>query len=298
MRSKNRRIMRGSKASSSAATVTLARAHVNRLRIIDDPYAEATLSPRLKLTLSTLQRWPLSEYGRSATFSFLAARTIFFDEAVQEAIRDGVRQVVILGAGYDARAWRLRQPGVQFFEVDHPATQREKRQRAPTDGEVTYVAADLRDDGLAQTLERAGLSADQRSVFIAEGLTMYLTEGEAEKMFAGLAAVAPADSRLAANFVGAGGGSVAPLSRAVAKVIRARWRLSGETMYHWATRNDVPNLLGTAGWNQSECLSGPAVVTRYLSNTSMSVSGINPESFCVSAVRADAAVTAISSATT
>jgi O-methyltransferase involved in polyketide biosynthesis len=107
-------------------------------------------------------------------------------------------------------------------------------------------------------------------------------------MFAELAAVAPAESRLAANFVGAGGGSVAPLSRAVAKVVRARWRMSGETMYHWATRDDVPNLLAAAGWNKKECLSGPAVVTRYLSNTSMTISGINPESFCVSAVRADA----------
>jgi O-methyltransferase involved in polyketide biosynthesis len=73
-----------------------------------------------------------------------------------------------------------------------------------------------------------------------------------------------------------------------AKVIRARWRMSGETMYHWATRDDVPKRLAVAGWKQNECLSGPAVVTRYLSNTSMTVSGINPESFCVSAVRADA----------
>jgi methyltransferase (TIGR00027 family) len=280
--------MRNSKPSSSAETVTLARAHVHRLKIIDDPCAEAMLSPRLKLTLYALQLWPFSRYGRSTNFSFLAARTMFFDEAVQEATRDGIRRVVILGAGYDARAWRLQRPGVRFFEVDHPATQREKRQRAPTGSDVTYVPADLRHDGLAKSLQEAGLSADERTVFIAEGLTMYLTARETETMFAELAAVAPAESRLAANFVGAGGGSVAPLSRVVAKVIRALWRMSGETMYHWATRNDVPSLLEVAGWKQNECLSGPAVVTRYLSNTSMTVSGINPESFCVSAVRAEA----------
>lgn len=280
--------MRDSKASSSAATVTLARAHLHRLKIIDDPYAEGTLSPWLKLMLYALQRWPVSSYGRSATFSFLAARTLFFDEAIHEAIRDGIRQVVILGAGLDARAWRLQQPGVRFFEVDHPATQREKQRRAPAGGEVTYIPADLRHDGLAKRLQEAELSPSQRSVFLAEGLTMYLTAGETEKMFMELATVAPTESRLAANFVGAGGGSFAPLSRAVAKVIRARWRMSGEAMYHWATRNDVPNLLAAAGWKQNECLSGPAVVTRHLSNTSMTASGINPESFCVSAVRADA----------
>jgi methyltransferase (TIGR00027 family) len=277
--------MRGSKASSSAATVTLARAHVHRLKLIDDPYAEAMLSPRLKLTLYALQLWPFSGYGRSATFSYLAARTMFFDEAVQHAIRDGIRQVVILGAGYDARAWRLQQPGVRFFEIDYPATQQEKRRRAPTGGDVTYVPADLRQHGLTKTLQETGLSADQRSVFIAEGLTMYFTARETQRMFAELATVAPAESRLAANFVGAGGGSVA--FRAVAKVIRARWRMSGETMNHWATRDDVPNLLVAAGWNQNECLSGPAVATRYLSNTSMTLPGINPESFRVSAIRAD-----------
>jgi methyltransferase (TIGR00027 family) len=277
--------MRGSKASSSAATVTLARAHVHRLKLIDDPYAEAMLSPRLKLTLYALQLWPFSVYGRSATFSYLAARTMFFDEAVQHAIRDGIRQVVILGAGYDARAWRLQQPGVRFFEIDHPATQQEKRRRAPTGGDVTYVPTDLRQDGLAKTLQEAGLSADQRSVFIAEGLTMYFTARETQRMLAELAAVAPVESRLATNFVGAGGGSVT--FRVVAKVIRARWRMSGETMHHWATRDDVPNLLVAAGWNQNECLRGPAVATRYLSNTSMTLPGINPESFCVSAIRAD-----------
>jgi methyltransferase (TIGR00027 family) len=280
--------MRDSKASSSAETVALARAHAHRLKIIDDPYAEGVLSPRHKLTLYALQHRPFSRFGRSATFSFLAARTMFFDEAVREAIRDGIRQVVIVGAGYDARAWRLQEPGVRFFEIDHPATQRDKQRRAPARGDVTYVAADLRDDGVATRLHDAGMSADQPSIFIAEGLTMYLTARETERMFAELAAVAPAESRLAANFTGAGGGSVAPVSSTVAKVIRARFRMSGETMHHWATRDDVANLLAAAGWQQNECLSGPAVVTRYLSNTSMSMSGVNPESFCVSAIRAGA----------
>jgi len=107
MRQQSGEIMRDSKASSSAATVTLARAHLHRLKIIDDPYAEATLSPRLKLTLYALQRWPFSSYGRSATFSFLAARTMFFDESVHEAIREGIRQFLSLGAGFDSRARRL-----------------------------------------------------------------------------------------------------------------------------------------------------------------------------------------------
>jgi methyltransferase (TIGR00027 family) len=279
--------MRDSKPSSSAQTVTLARAHVHRLGIIHDPYAEQMLSPRLRLALSMLQRWPFERYGRSATFSFLAARTMYFDEAIRKAIEDGTRQIVILGAGYDARAWRLRQPGVQFFEVDHPATQREKRQRAPAGGEVAYVPADLARDDVARQLRAAGLRKDESSIVIAEGLTMYLTADEAEKTFADVAVATPRGSRLAANFVGAGGGSVAPLSRAVAKLIRARWQVSGEPMYHWAATDRVTTLLAAAGWQQTERLGGPDVATRFLSATSMTTSGLNPDSFCVGAVRAD-----------
>jgi methyltransferase (TIGR00027 family) len=234
--------------------------------------------------LYALQRWPFSRYGRSATFSFLAARTLFFDGAVRDAITDGIHQVVILGAGYDARAWRLQHLGVRFFEVDHPATQREKQRRAPGGGDVTFIPADFRHDGVARLLRRGGLS-DARTVVIAEGLTMYLTHNETEKLFAEMAAVSPAGSRLAANFVDPGGGSVGALSRAVAKVMRARWRLSGETMYHWATPETVRDLLAAAGWRQSESITGPEVVKRHLSHTSMATSGLNPAAFCVFATR-------------
>ena len=64
-----------------------------------------------------------------ATLGFIRARTVFFDDAVLDAIDRGVKQVVILGAGYDGRALRFRTPGVQFFEVDHPATQVDKLRR-------------------------------------------------------------------------------------------------------------------------------------------------------------------------
>src|SRR6476620_6984112 len=53
----------------------------------------------------------------------MAARTAFFDQQTQAAIECGVRQVVILGAGYDGRALRFAHPGVVYFEVDRPATQ-------------------------------------------------------------------------------------------------------------------------------------------------------------------------------
>jgi methyltransferase (TIGR00027 family) len=113
-------------------------------------------------------------------FSWLRARTVFFDNTLISALRNDVEQIVILGAGYDGRALRYRTPNVQFFEVDHPATQADKRQRlqaidAPRDG-VAFVAADFTEPGLAARLQAAGHDARRPSLFICEGVLRYLPE--------------------------------------------------------------------------------------------------------------------------
>lgn len=54
----------------------------------------------------------MSRVGRNASFACLAARTRFFDDAVVEALDEGLSQVGVIGAGYDSRAWRLARPGV------------------------------------------------------------------------------------------------------------------------------------------------------------------------------------------
>src|SRR3954462_7491502 len=87
-----------------------------------------------------------SEYARVMA-DMMALRTVAIDTAVRDAISRGARQLVILGAGYDGRAWRMKElAGVKVFEVDHPATQGAKRERvkaAPAAiGSVTFVPID------------------------------------------------------------------------------------------------------------------------------------------------------------
>ena len=110
----------------------------------------------------------------------IALRTAAIDAAVRGAITNGATQLVILGAGYDGRAWRMGElAGVKVFEVDHPATQDDKRVRVnelqhPI-GNVSFVSIDFERESLNSVLERAGHDRSQKTCWIWEGVVMYLT---------------------------------------------------------------------------------------------------------------------------
>jgi methyltransferase (TIGR00027 family) len=135
--------------------------------------------------------------------SWVAARTRFFDDMVLRAIATGVPQVVLLGAGYDGRALRFRTPGVTYFEVDHPATQSDKRERlariaAPTDN-IVFVAADFNEPGLGAALEASGHDRNLRSLFICEGVLRYLPETSYRELLRVAAAQAAPASEFAVS---------------------------------------------------------------------------------------------------
>jgi len=127
-------------------------------------------------------------------------RTRAIDAHLDAALEAGVRQLVILGAGLDARAWRIEAlKDAVVFEVDHPATQRYKRSRTagrvpPSD--IRYVAVDLEKEQFSEVLERAGFRRDAPSVWIWEGVTMYLplraVRGTIEQVSELAAALGPA----------------------------------------------------------------------------------------------------------
>ncbi len=133
----------------------------------------------------------------------LAARTRFVDEQVLAAIASGVRQVVVVGAGYDDRALRFRSPGVRFFELDHPATQTDKARRltellADATGPV-LAPADFRHDDVSAVLRAHGHDPDRPSLFVCEGLLVYLDQPTILRLLTGLRSRAAAGSVLAAS---------------------------------------------------------------------------------------------------
>ncbi|MEN6293474.1 MAG: class I SAM-dependent methyltransferase [Methanobacterium sp.] len=111
----------------------------------------------------------------------IVARVRFFDDIVKSSINRGLEQLVILGAGYDTRAYRIEGlDKVKVFEVDHPATQSIKIEKITEIfgsllDYVTYVPMDLELDKFSQQLLKSGYNKSLKTLFIMEGLLMYIS---------------------------------------------------------------------------------------------------------------------------
>lgn len=121
--------------------------------------------------------------GQKGIFAHVLARTRAIDDTVRTALKEGARQVVILGAGYDSRAYRMQEQmqRTTVFEVDFPPTQelkklriRESLQQFPKN--VVFVPMDFTKEDLQTVLRKAGFQRDQKTVFVWEGVSFYLSE--------------------------------------------------------------------------------------------------------------------------
>jgi methyltransferase (TIGR00027 family) len=117
----------------------------------------------------------------------------------------GTTQLVLLGAGFDARAWRLESlAGTTVFEVDHPDTQRGKRaaigSRAPVAREIRYAPIDFAHESVDEVLARAGHDPSTRTTFVWEGVTMYLPSAAIDATLAAISRVAAPGSCIAATY--------------------------------------------------------------------------------------------------
>lgn len=175
------------------------RAVLADMGVLADPFARGMLTPSMAAIFRVVQHWPYRVRARSVTLAGLAARVLWFDAQVAKALDAGIKQIAVIGAGYDSRAWRFRRDGVRFFELDHGATQQDKAQRAPGPG-PTYVEADLTTQGAAEALLERGLDASRPALFVVEGVTMYLGEEVVRHQLGELGKSSAAGSRLAADF--------------------------------------------------------------------------------------------------
>src|SRR5262249_61484188 len=146
--------------------------------ILHDPFTIKILREDEKDVLQFAIAYPLASIGRL----FTAARSRIAEDAVSEAVEQGIRQIVILGAGLDTFALRSP-PGarqIRIYEVDHPATQAWKRQLL-AEAELAlppwlhFVPVDFERDDLGQTLVGAGFQQNAPAFFTWLGVVPYLT---------------------------------------------------------------------------------------------------------------------------
>ena len=175
-------------------------------RILEDPIATRIFTPD---GLERIRR-AAHYYGQRparALRAHIALRSRYTEDRLQTAVARGVRQYVMLGAGFDTFAWR--QPAwasaLRIVEIDHAGTQSAKRHRFEGAGleippNTTLAAVDFAHESLADALRRVGVSSDQPAFFAWLGVMMYLDEAAIDATLAAVAAF-PAGSELVLTYL-------------------------------------------------------------------------------------------------
>jgi methyltransferase (TIGR00027 family) len=188
--------------------------HSVESRLFSDPFAQEFVSGGWRLVLAAarigvfrallerLYDWRGGPGPRASAI----ARTRLIDDLIAEQAAS-VRQLVILGAGYDSRAYRLSAlAGSTVFEVDHPDTQTSKQTRlarltAAPISRVVFVPVDFERDDLARALHDAGYQPHAGSTFLWEGVTNYLSPGAVDTTLAAIRQLASLGSTLIFTYV-------------------------------------------------------------------------------------------------
>lgn len=191
---------------ATATAVATSRALATRAGIIDDRWAEPLVRAVGNDHFLGLLDGTVDAAEQHRMTLGMAVRTLFFDDFLATAAASGIRQVVILAAGLDARGYRLDWPaGTVVFDLDQPGVIDFKaaalaRLGAGATATVRNVGVDLREDWPG-ALRAHGFDAGAATAWIAEGLLMYLPADAQDRLFDHITALSPVGSMLATEFV-------------------------------------------------------------------------------------------------
>lgn len=181
-------------------------------RLCYDPYAGGFVGTTNRIIgmvppLRKLALWYL-ERKHPFILDCIPARTRYIDEYVNKCANEGLQQLIILGAGYDTRAYRIEKlkENVTVFEVDHPATQKRKIEKVrrmldPLPSNVVYVPINFNKETLPQRLSESGYDKDKKSLFIWEGVTPYLTADAVDETLHFVAGNSGSGSSIIFNYI-------------------------------------------------------------------------------------------------
>ncbi|MGI5907807.1 MAG: class I SAM-dependent methyltransferase [Christensenellales bacterium] len=195
------------------------------------------------------------------------SRSRYAEDALNNALKLGTKQYVILGAGWDTFAFRHPQAGVEVFEVDRPESQRDKVRRIAGLGwephkRLHFAPCDLASENLAGPLLRSGFDPGRLSFFSLLGVTYYLTPEENMRVFEAIAYIAPKGSAVAFDYADGDVFDEAKTSRRVQNMV-ALAKESGEPMRSGFSREALESVLDKAGLLITEHLSPAAIEKRF-----------------------------------
>jgi methyltransferase (TIGR00027 family) len=229
-------------------------------RILEDPVALPLLGPAASQRINDgTDQYRTPEM--LALRAHVVLRSRFAEDRLAVAVLRGIKQYVILGAGFDT--FPLRQPpwarALKILEVDHPATQAMKRSRlAAADlampENAGFASIDLEDESLRHGLLRYHVSVEQPTFFSWLGVTMYLKEDAIDAVLRSVATF-PAGSEMVLTFAPSPNDSSSSLARRVASL--------GEPWVSYFESEALEAKLRSTGFSKVEFLSPAEAEVRY-----------------------------------
>ena len=200
---------------------------------------------------------------------FIAMRSRFAEDSARRAIEKGVRQILVMGAGLDTFAYRLEPAhDLRVFELDHPATQADKRRRLgkaqiAEPPHLAYVAHDFERGSLTAALKGAGFDPDKRTFVIWLGVTPYLTEEAAFTTLSELARL-PGGAEVVFDYANPPDRIAETAARTYHEQMAERVKASGEPFRCYFDSLELHARASALGFSEIEDLDRSALVGRYL----------------------------------
>jgi len=177
-------------------------------RIVYDPYARQMVPGWMYNLVKFFYDLGYGDKRGPGVMEFLIARDRYIDDFLQQCLDEGIKQLVILGAGLDSRPYRFPQlkSGVKIFEVDHPASQATKLGKlnqifSTVPDHVTFVPIDFTEQDLAERLSAYGYDPTFKTLFIWQGVTQYLNPAAVDSTLAFVAQYSGPGSKIIFDYM-------------------------------------------------------------------------------------------------
>jgi methyltransferase (TIGR00027 family) len=252
-----------------------------------DSLAEIFLTEDRKRPLQdpAARAWVMKNKLTPGAYEFMLARTAFFDHIVEQALRDNLPQIVFLGAGYDSRPYRFQDliQATRIFELDAQPTQQRKQEllhqaSIPIPEHLAFVPINFNTDDLQEVLVRAGYNRNQKTLFVWEGVTYYLSPQAVDDILSFIRSNSPLGSSICFDYAAL---SPEALSEDSAKKLRERLKSDhpAEPTRFGIREGELESFLSERGYHIIEHLTPQEMEQKYLTLRDGSSAGMLPALF-------------------